>query len=343
MFPYIWFKQRPDIQKGLVSFIGSPRYSTGYGAIQNRIFFLIETHMLKDYKTRVTATYHLLKRVIELCNKEKDTLKQVNQLADKQTKAELAGSSFPLSLKPDMNDSTMVDFLGIDYKIAKSDISGGDWVQYGDRPVTFQIPLFDKSIVVDSMELPDAYLIPKEWTTPIERLKLHGVEIKYLKVDTTLKVESYRFTNIRFQDHSYEGHQMVNFDQELIKEERHYPAGTAVVFLNQRTNRVIANLLEPKAPDSFLKWGFWNAIFERKEYGEDYVLEEVAREMLKDNPQLREEFENRIGENEDFASHRWARLFYFYQQTPYWDEKLNVYPVGRLMKEVNLPLRRMKF
>ncbi|NIV99728.1 hypothetical protein GWN26_11605, partial [Candidatus Saccharibacteria bacterium] len=98
MFPYIWFKQRPDIQKGLVSFIGSPRYSTGYGAIQNRIFFLIETHMLKDYKTRVTATYHLLKRVIELCNKEKDTLKQVNQLADKQTKAELAGSSFPLSL-----------------------------------------------------------------------------------------------------------------------------------------------------------------------------------------------------------------------------------------------------
>lgn len=339
MFPYIWFKERPDIEKGLISFIGSPRYSTSYGAVQNRIFFLIETHMLKDYKTRVTAAYHLLKHIIELCNTQSATLRQVNQAADRQTKT-LAGQMFPISFRPNMQDSAMVDFLGIEYEIVKSDISGGDWVRYGDKPATMKVSLFDKSIPTDSVKLPYAYLIPKEWQVQIERLKLHGVEIKRLQRDTVLAVESYRFNNIRLQNRSFEGRQMVNADVELISEERYYPAGTAVALLNQRTNRVIAHLLEPNAPDSFLKWGFWNTIFERKEYAEDYVLEELAREMLKDNPQLKEEFEQRIATDEQFANNHWNRLYFFYEKTPYWDEKLNVYPVGRLMEEVNLPLQQ---
>jgi hypothetical protein len=336
MFPYLWFKQRPDIQKGAVNFIGTPRYSTAYGTVQNRIFFLVETHMLKDYKTRVNATYHLLKHLIELCNTEKNSLKQINQLTDYQTETILAGSTFPVSLKLDMTDSTMVDFLGFDYKIVESDISGGDWVQYSDRAVTLQISLFNKTIVTDSVKLPYAYLIPKEWQIQIEKLKLHGVDIKYLLKDTTLFVESYKFNNVSWQEESYEGHHLISFDQEVISEERKYPAGTAVFFMNQRTNRLIANLLEPKAPDSFLKWGFWDTIFERKEYGEDYVLEEVAREMLADNPELKAEFEKRISEDEEFANNHWARLFFFYQRTPYWDQKLNVYPVGRLMNDIKL-------
>ena len=230
----------------------------------------------------------------------------------------------------------MVDFLGIDYEIVHSDISGGDWVQYGNKPVTFRIPFFGKSIVTDSVRLPYAYLIPKEWQIEINKLKLHGIDIKYLLKDTTLVGESYRFSNVDWRENSYEGHHLVNFDLEAITEERHYPAGTAVIFLNQRINRVIAHLLEPKGPDSFIKWGFWSGIFERKEYGEDYVLEKIAREMLANDPELRAEFDKRISEDEEFANDHWERLFFFYQRTPYWDEKLNVYPVGRLMSEANL-------
>ena len=41
-----------------------------------------------------------------------------------------------------------------------------------------------------------------------------------------------------------------------------------------------AHLLEPQGPDSFVAWGFFDAIFEQKEYGEDYVVEKLARDML---------------------------------------------------------------
>lgn len=242
MFPYIEFKQRPDLKKGLVALTTLPRYETTYGGLQNRIFFLIETHMLKDYKTRVTGTYHLLKNIIRLCNREKDNLQLVNGLSDEQSANQLAGKILPIALGSDLEDSTVVDFLGIDYKIGKSDISGGDWVQYTGKPVKFKVAYFGRKIVIDSVVVPYAYLIPEEWIFAIEKLKLHGVEIKYLPKDTTLEVESYRFGNVRWQNNSYEGHHLVDFDQEVIEENRFYPQGTVVVFMNKRTNRVIVNL-----------------------------------------------------------------------------------------------------
>jgi hypothetical protein len=98
------------------------------------------------------------------------------------------------------------------------------------------------------------------------------------------------------------------------------------------------NLLEPKAPDSFVSWGFWNVIFERKEYTEDYVLEKLAREMLERDPVLKAEFEKKLTEDKSFASNPEARLYFFYRRSPYWDHTLILYPVGKIMNPVSLPV-----
>lgn len=47
-----------------------------------------------------------------------------------------------------------------------------------------------------------------------------------------------------------------------------------------RTARIIAHFLEPKASDSFVGWGFFDAIFEQKEYAESYDIEVEARRLL---------------------------------------------------------------
>ena len=57
-----------------------------------------------------------------------------------------------------------------------------------------------------------------------------------------------------------------------------FPAGSIVVPLNQRLSKVAIHWLEPEAPDSAMRWGFFDSIFEQKEYGEAYVMEKVARE-----------------------------------------------------------------
>jgi hypothetical protein len=108
--------------------------------------------------------------------------------------------------------------------------------------------------------------------------------------------------------------------------------------MNQRTNRVIAHLLEPKGPDSFVAWGFFDAIFERKEYAEYYVLEAMARDMLAKDDALKKEFEKKLASDSSFAASPRERLYFFYERSPYWDAWMNVYPVGKVMKEVVLPV-----
>ena len=116
-------------------------------------------------------------------------------------------------------------------------------------------------------------------------------------------------------------------------EERTFSAGSVFVKLNQRINRIIMGLLEPQSNDSFVAWGFFNAIFEQKEYAEPYVMEALAEDMLKKNPDLEKEFMQKIKSDPKFASDPEARLHFFYERSPYRDPFKDAYPVARITDE----------
>ena len=94
------------------------------------------------------------------------------------------------------------------------------------------------------------------------------------------------------------------------------------------------SLLEPRAPDSFASWGYFNAHFEQKEYMENYVTEEVARQMLANHPEIAAEFVARLAADPQFAKDPTARLDFFRRHHPAWDDRLNVYPVTRVARGV---------
>ena len=94
------------------------------------------------------------------------------------------------------------------------------------------------------------------------------------------------------------------------------------------------SLLEPRAPDSFAAWGFFNAYFEQKEYMENYVAEEVARQMLAAHPEVAAEFNERLASDPQFAKDPNARLEFFYRLHASWDQRLNLYPVMRVARAV---------
>jgi hypothetical protein len=157
-----------------------------------------------------------------------------------------------------------------------------------------------------------------------------------LKKPTELEVEMYRFSNAKWQQNPYEGRHSVTFSVDKINEKHTFPAGTAIIRLNQRAARVAIHALEPEAPDAFVAWGFFDAIFEQKEYTEDYVMEPIAREMLANDSTLKQEFESKLKSDTTFAKNPFARLNFFYQHSPYWDKQVNLYPVARLIKDVRL-------
>jgi hypothetical protein len=122
-----------------------------------------------------------------------------------------------------------------------------------------------------------------------------------------------------------------------VTEERELPAGSLVVRLNQRSNKVILELLEPDARDSLVSWGYFDAIFEEKESPEDYILEKLATGMLQNNPTLKTEFEARLLSDPDFKANPRARLRFFYERSPYWERHKNAYPVVRITRPDQIP------
>jgi len=227
----------------------------------------------------------------------------------------------------------MIDFLGIDYQKVKSEITGEEYYKYGKTKTTYHIPYFDKTKPLLLAHLPEAYIIPVEWTSVIDRLELHGVKIKRLLKDTTLTVTTWKFSNPKWQSAPYEGrHPLISFDSKEISVTRIFSPGSAIIDMDQPQAKVIAHLLEPKGNGSFLYWGFFDAVFEQKEYGESYVLEPMAAKMLEDIPGLRSEFEQKKEFDKEFAKNPNAVLNWFFSKSPYWDNRKDVYPVGKILE-----------
>ncbi len=341
--PYVAFRKAHDVKSGLADWASPPRLSDGYVAAQNRIGLLIETHMFKDYKTRVTATYELLKNTLRLVNKDYRNLKTITVNADSVTSQwEFRQKPFALTYKY-AKDSTMIDFKGFKYTVEKSDLTGGDWYRYSADTISYKIPHFNKMEANVTVMLPDAYIIPVEWTEVIDRLELHAINYRRLQESVKMTVETYRFSDLSWAKKPYEGRFPLKFDLEPVNEEMIFPAGSVVIDMNQRAAKIVANILEPRGRDSYLYWGFFNSIFERKEYSESYVMEERARIMLASDEELRNEFNFKIETDSSFAGDTYAILLWFYQKSPYWDQRINLYPVGRIMnrREIeNIQFRR---
>jgi len=344
---YVSFRRDHDLFSGMASWATPPRLSDGYVALRNRPGLLIETHMFKDYKTRVEGTYQMLWQTIKILQVSGADLLRRLKLSDEFT-ASVDFRSRPVALTfRYQRDSTMIDFLGYEQDVVKSDLTGGDWYRFfQDRPKTYRIPFFNRMEPEITVQPPLAYILPPEWTTIIDRLGLHGVQMHRLSEETPVKVSTWQFSHPLWRKTPYENHHTLEAtDKESVERVRTYPKGSLVLPLNQRTAKVIIHALEPDGPDSFLFWGFFDAIFEQKEYIESYVLEVQARQMLINSPQLKEEFQTRVAADSVFSSSPQAIRDWFYHKSPYWDQNLNQYPVGRIEDEAilrSLPLEALK-
>jgi len=326
---YCAFRTRHQPETGLKGWAGSPRYSEGYTAIQNRPGLLIETHMLKDYRTRVTGTYETLKHTLAILGEEHEALTRECAAADERTgSASLRTTPFPLEFDVNLEDSVMIDFLGFEPEHIESDLTGATWHRWSDTPVTLRLPYFEHQTYSATANLPEAYILPPEWWEVIARLGLHGVELTRLEAPATLEVSSYRFADVAWRQAPYEGRHPLTFKLEDVVETRRFPAGSVLVDMNQRAARVAAHILEPDGPDSFVRWGFFDAIFEQKEYAESYVMEGVAREMLAADATLAGEYEAWKGDHPEATPEE--ILHWFYRRSPWWDDRINIYPVGKI-------------
>ena len=349
----IFLNDDTDPEKGLAFNDNPPRFSTGQMILENRPGLLVELHMLKDYRTRVSADYEVMKAVLAVLNRDHVRLVELNRLADAAAvglaSSASRGARFPLILER-TGETTLVPFRGIRFVREPSEVSGATAVRYTGEPWETSIPMDVGARAAVEVIPPAGYIVPAPWTTVIDVLEAHGVTFDRTRFPWTGTVERYRLSGMRWPSRPFEGRRPIlrggNVEREfgrfgscaLSTETATFPVGSVVVPLAQRLSKVVIHWLEPEAPDSALRWGFFDSIFEQKESGDAYVLEKLARDQLERNPALRAEFDRRLAHDPEFAASSAARLEFFYARSAWGSaNRVGEYPVGRLLSLTGLP------
>ncbi len=354
-FPYaVFLRDDADPAQGLAFNENPPRFSTGQMILENRPGLLVEMHMLKEYETRVRGNYEVLRAVLGLVGRDADRLASLNRTADAEAAAIGAGAAgaepFPLVVAA-TGETVPVRFRGREFTRYESTVSGAPAIRYGPRSWEPELPLERAAKVEVSVVPPAAYIVPPQWVGVIDVLEAHAVRMRRTAAPWTGPVERYRCSGMEWPSRPFEGRFPIlrsgNVERsfgrfgacEPVTEEATFPGGSAVVPLDQRLSKVAIHWLEPEAPDSALRWGFFAPIFEQKESGEAYVLEELARRELDRVAGLRPEFEARVASDRAFAQSPGARLEFFYARSA-WGvaNRVGVYPVGRLRTLAGIPL-----
>lgn len=309
----------------------SPRYSHGYYSLFNRPSILVETHVLKPYKPRVLSTYSILKHAIQFTGENAAELKRIGQQADAREAGFREGDQLVVSnkTKDEWRDWT---FKGYEFKPYKSEITGGEVRAWGTEPKDFPSRIRDQFEPGSSVTLPAAYLIPPQWHEVIKLLNLHGIKYSRMQSPAVPKREKMTvrvFQDVKFAATPNEGRFMPNFTMREEEREVSIHDNSLIVPVNQPGVRLLVHMLEPVCEDSLVKWGFFNSIFQRTEYAEDYAMEPYARKMLDRDPKLKAEFDEKL-KDPAFAGSPQARLNWFFERSPFYDEAYSVYPVLRL-------------
>ncbi len=320
-----------DPSSGFVDGVSPPRFSTGYFPLRNRFAMLVETHSWKEYPVRVRITRNTIVSVLERVGRDGRGWLRMAADADARA-ARLGGQQVPLAYRATERART-IDFRGYAYTRTPSDVSGALMTRYDEAtPQVWRVPMRDEIVPDEQVEAPrGGYLVPAALASSVgAKLARHGIAFRTL--DTPLaqaEVEAFRAANTEFAPRPSEGHQRLTLEGAWAPERRDLGAGALFVPIAQAKARMVVALLEPRAPDSLAAWGRFNNHFERKEYMEAYVAEDVARDMLANDPALRADFERRVREDPAFAADPDARLDFFYRRHSAWDERHGLYPVLR--------------
>jgi hypothetical protein len=347
MTPYVDFEGETP-ESGLRAFLESPRYSTGYAALFNSIGFMPETHMLKPFGQRVQATYDLLVTYLETVAAQAPALLAARAAADQALARQKV---FPLAWEVENKPTTTVPFRGYEAGHKPSAVSGQPRLYYDRaRPYTRPVPYYNTAQATATAISMMAYAIPAAWGEVLDNLRRNGVVLRELTEPLAGTSETYAIEDYKTTPRPYEGHYLhsqvklggrtqanpLASSTLHIQERTTLPAGTYLAVLAEQgpAARYLVEALEPQATDSFFAWGFFDSILQQKEHYSDYVFEDLAADLLAQNPDLRQQLEEAQKADPTLAASGPRQLEWVYQHSPYAEPGYRRYPVLRWLGPV---------
>lgn len=315
-----------DPKKGLNDGGLGERFSNGWGSAAHVPTILIENHSLKPHEQRVLGTYVFLEQALKLLAEKSGDLRAAIA-ADRA----LRPTELPANFDSDDTPTRTRPFKGIRYETFDSVASGRPEIRWLGQPDAelWQMPFYGSHPTL-TLKRPTAYWVPSYRQDVIERLRVHDVQMETLDAPRTVAVDMLRLIDPKVSGRTNEGHVPISVGD--VRPEAHdwtFPIGSVRVPTDQPMGDVAILLLEPQSNESFFAWGMFPEVLNRVEYIEAYAIAPLAEKMLAADPALKAEFEAKLAADPAFAADGDARLAWFYERTPFYDQRYRLYPVGR--------------
>ena len=317
-------------ESGWSQFMDLPRYSTGYTTLFHCLGMMVETHMLKPYKDRVEQTYELMRSMIKIVDEDAINIKS---LKEKQIQTFKMAKTYPIRWKVDSTNVSKLLFKGYEAEYVESKITGHKRLYYDrSRPYEKTINYYNYIVPTREVQIPTAYVIPQNCYEVINLLKVNNIELHKLKKDTIINVESYRIESFNSSKDAYEGHYLhSNTEVSSERVSLKFRSGDYIVNTNQFGVRYLIETLEPEAMDSFFNWNYFDSILQQKEHFSPYVFEDKAEVILRQNPELKSEFDSLKIHNSEFNKNWYDQLDWIHKHSEHYESSHMQYPIFRIL------------
>jgi murein tripeptide amidase MpaA len=320
--PLVFGLDSMDFSKGLSGSTSTPRFSNGYGDVRHLPTILVENHSLKPYKQRVLGTYVLLEQTLRLLQEQGKAL-QLAKKADENFRPQQQVLLYKAAEQPDL-----IQFKGMSYEIVQSDISKQPYVKWtGQAKDYVDLPVYWEKVPAIETEVPAAYWIPPQYQDVIQRLDIHGVKMTRISAPKKLELQQLVASDPQVATKSFEGRVGVTATFTPQWQQIELAPGSVRVTTDQPLGALAVALLQPQAPDSFFSWGFFHGMFERTEYFETYAIIPWIEQQLAADPKLKLQFEQAVKADAKLEKDGRARLNWFYQRSPFYDQHYLKYPI----------------
>lgn len=276
-------------EHGIAEFLETPRFSTGYAALHHVLGFMPETHMLKPYADRYAAMRALLDVTLAFTVEHGARIRQLRAAAKAEARQQ---EHWPVHWEMDEQHPSSFPFSG--YEAIYSASLLGDYTRLSydrSRPWQREIAYYNRFKADVVVRAPKAYVVPQAWREVIERLHWNGVQTSRIEAPATVTARCYQIRSVLTRGGAYEGHMFHDgMELEQYSASVELKPGDCYVSLDQANARYVVETLEPQAHDSFFRWGFFNSVLEKKETFSDYVFEDLAAELLREEPLLAARF-----------------------------------------------------
>lgn len=315
-------------ESGWSQFMDYPRYSTGYTTLFNTLGMMVETHMLKPYKQRVEQTYELMQSMITLVDHD---YKNIKYLRQQQNKTYKPTDTYAIDWKIDSSKTTTLNFKGYEGSYINSKVTPGKRLFYDkQKPYTKDVSYYNYMTPKNSVVIPSAYIIPKNWHKILHLLEINKIEMTQLEHDSIITVEAYKIDTYKTSPSPYEGHYLHRNTKVIASTQQiMFRKGDYIIPTQQSNVRYILATLEPEAPDSFFNWNYFDTILQQKEHFSPYVFEDKAEEILNNNTELKREFEAKISDS-TFAKNTYLQLDWIHKKSEHYEKAHLQYPVYRI-------------